>query len=272
MIKRLALIICSTFLFPVSVQAQVLSEIQQTGVLKVGVRIDAAPFGYLQSNGNLAGYCIDFVELLRQRVKQELNRSVLLIKLYQSSTANRFDLVDGRIADLECGPNTIRDNPDYNIDFSTPFFSAGTQFLRKKQGLFDLDRVLANVTIGVLQGTTTEELIASRYPMAKLAKFEGAMGRQRGVQAVEQGTVDAFASDGILLLGEVAQQGLSLEDYELVPKRPLTCDRYGMILPPNDPQWKSLVNSVIESQRSQRILDNFFAEIALVQTVEDACQ
>ena len=98
------------------------------------------------------------------------------------------------------------------------------------------------------------------------------MGRQRGVQAVKQGTVDAFASDGILLLGEVAQQGLSLEDYELVPEYPLTCDRYGMILPPADPQWKSLVNSVIESPRSQRILANFFAEIALVKAVEDACQ
>ena len=137
MLKRLALIICSTFLFPVSAQAQVLEEIQQTGVLKVGVRIDAAPFGYLQSNGNLSGYCISFVELLRQRVKQELNRSVLLVKLYRSSTANRFDLVDGNIAYLECGPNTIQDNLDYNIHFSTPFFSTGTQLLRK-QGQFDI--------------------------------------------------------------------------------------------------------------------------------------
>ena len=276
MIKKLSKIALSTIFavaFPASIKAEVLDEIRETSVLKVGVRVDAVPFGYLDSRGELAGYCLSFVDLLRQRVKQELNKDALLIKLYRTSTIDRFDLIDDDIAHLECGPNTIREDLPYEIEFSVPFFATATQFLvgKEKRKLVNTNGSLENVRIGVLQETSTQEIIAREYPLAQIRPFQGAIGRFSGVQAVQQGEIDAFVSDGILLLGELAQQGLSLEDYTLVPERPLSCDHYGMILPENDPQWKRLVDSVVASQRSQQILANILDD-ASVATAETACQ
>lgn len=259
---------------PWSASADVLEEIRETSVLKVGIRIDAVPFGYLDSSGELAGSCLNFINLLRRQVRQELNKEALLVKLYRTSSINRFNLIDDDIAHLECGPNTIREDLPYKVEFSEPFFVTGTQFLIDKENnkRINPNGDLANLTIGVLQGTSTEEIIKNEYPLAQIKPFQGEIGRSGGVQAVQQGEIDAFVSDGILLLGEVAQQGLSLENYTLVPKRPLTCDRYGMILPAGDPQWKSLVDSAIESQRSQQIFANILEEISLVATAETICQ
>ena len=41
-----------------------LDKIKRTGVLKVAIRQDAAPFGYLDANDNLQGYCLDFFTIL----------------------------------------------------------------------------------------------------------------------------------------------------------------------------------------------------------------
>ncbi|MGF1481409.1 MAG: amino acid ABC transporter substrate-binding protein [Cyanophyceae cyanobacterium] len=273
MIKLPAILLgMAAALVPLSAVADVLEEIRETSELRVGIRVDAAPFGFVDANGDLAGYCLRFVNLLRQQVKQALNKDVLLVRLYRSSTANRFSLVDDRIAYLECGPNTIRNNLPDSVEFSEPFFVTGTQFLVRKEDRVDPSDNLAEQTIGVLQGTTTEALLANLYPQADVRTFRGAAGRTRGVEALSRGQIDAFVSDGILLLGEVAQQNLSLSSYELTPPRPLTCDRYGMILPANDPQWRNLVNATIESQRSQQILEDYFEDIAAVGETEEACQ
>ncbi|NES81222.1 MAG: transporter substrate-binding domain-containing protein [Moorea sp. SIO2B7] len=137
---------------------------------------------------------------------------------------------------------------------------------------------LENITIGLLEGTTTEELIKSKYPLANIQYFQGVTGRLRGIQNFLQGKIDTFASDGILLIGEIIKQegiepGLFLTNYSLVPKVPLTCDYYGMIIPKNDPQWQNLVNSVIQSQEFKQVLRNWFGVLFDNKIIaEEFCQ
>ncbi len=50
----------------------VLAEIEQTGVLKVGMRTDAAPFGYTERENYWNGYCADLADALGDRLTQEL--------------------------------------------------------------------------------------------------------------------------------------------------------------------------------------------------------
>ncbi|HHP7230186.1 MAG TPA: hypothetical protein ACFCUY_04930, partial [Xenococcaceae cyanobacterium] len=57
------------------------------------------------------------------------------------------------------------------------------------------------------------------------------------------------------------RQNLAPEQYTLVPKLPLSCEFYGLILPETDSQWRNLVNSFLETQRSQTIQQNWFANI-----------
>ncbi|MDJ0509327.1 MAG: amino acid ABC transporter substrate-binding protein [Crocosphaera sp.] len=263
--------------FPVQAQEEtVLQRIEKTGLLKVGIREDAVPFGYRDSNQNLEGLCLDFIAVLREKIQEKLNKKVIAVKLYKSTLFNRFELVSDRIVDLECGPNTIREVADYNIQFSSAFFLTGTHLLIKieNQKLINPNGNLKNINIGVLKNTTNEQLISQKYPLANLVQFQGVTGRYRGIQALQGGKIDAFASDGILLVGEAIVQRLRLgKDYTLVPKNPIDCEKYGLILPDNDPQWLSFIDSVIMSNSEKKLYREWFGDIApQIDAIQSFCQ
>lgn len=267
------------FLFPLPINAQeetVLEKINRTGLLKVGIREDAIPFGYRNVNGNLDGLCLDFLAIFREELKKKLNKEVIAIKLYKSTLFNRFELVSDRIVDIECGPNTIREVPDYEVQFSSPFFLTGTQLLinNDNKKSINLNSNLENVSIGVLKNTTNEQLISEKYPLANLVRFQGVTGRYRGIQALQGGKIEAFASDGVLLVGEALTQGLRLgKDYTLVPKNPLDCEEYGLILPNNDPPWLDFVDSIIKTSSTRKTYEDWFGEILpQIEAIQSFCR
>lgn len=262
---------------PVSARAEtILQEINRTGLIKVAVRADAIPFGYRATDGSLQGYCLDFFALLQQKINKTLERDAFLVRLYQSTLFNRFNLIENRTTYLECGPNTIRDISGYpEVAFSAPFFTTGIQLLikSKDEDRLQLDGSLSEVTVGLLRETTAARLIEDQYPQAEVREYVGTTGLLRGVQAVEQGQIDAFADDGILLLGGAVAQLLPPEGYELIPEQPLTCDSYGMLIPQGDPQWQQFVNSVIQSPEEAEIRRSWFRVVSpyLAET-RDSCQ
>ena len=241
---------------------EVLARIQRTGVIRVAVREDAAPFGYLNANNKLQGYCLDFFVLLENKLIDSLERNTLSIKLFKSTTNNRFSLVGNNIVDIECGPNTIRKDVPENTSFSTSFFITGTQFLINKENgdRFKLDGDLDEIRLGAIRNTTTEEFVSETYPNAIIQRFSSVTARSRGVQAVAQGKIDAMVSDGILLRAEAQRQELSAAKYPLIPEIPLTCDRYGMIIQ-NDSQWQDFVNSVIKSSEAVALARAWFGNL-----------
>ncbi|NEO67404.1 MAG: amino acid ABC transporter substrate-binding protein, partial [Moorea sp. SIO4G2] len=66
---------------------------------------------------------------------------------------------------------------------------------------------------------------------------------------------DAFASDGMLLMAEALRQGLTFQDFTLIPDRPLSCDFYGIILPDQDIEWKTIIDKFITNLRWEIILE-----------------
>ncbi|RMF21799.1 MAG: amino acid ABC transporter substrate-binding protein [Cyanobacteria bacterium J083] len=254
--------IFSNFLLPKSLAENVLKQVYEQGLLKVAIREDSPPLGYLDPAGILTGYCLDFIDLLVEKIKQESGRQILTIKLIESTIENRFSLLRNQQVYLECGPNTIRSDLT-DVWFSQPFFHTGTKFLVKKNNLsqININGSLRDRTIGVLINTTTESFIRQTYPEAKIKRFYGATGKTRAIQAVSQGKIALFASDDILIRGELLRLGFSLEDYKLIPSEPLTCDLYGMILPLAQPQWRDLVNRVINSQEMATINQKWFGNL-----------
>lgn len=246
-------------IFPSQAKADVLNDIKKTGVIKVAIREDAAPFGYLDSDNNLDGYCLDLIALLRDKVEAELGRDFLSIRLLKSTALNRFELVEEGFVDLECGPNTIR-NDLKNVSFSQPFLNTGIQFLIRQEDRQKIESSarLSGLNIGTIANTTTEKFVRDNYAQAQIKLFQGITGRTRGIQALQLRKIDAFASDGILLKAGADLLGLSSEEYVLFPDRPLTCDRYGVILPKNDRQWQSLVDALIQSKSVLNLADRWF--------------
>jgi len=173
---------------------------------------------------------------------------------------NRFQLVQNRNVHLECGPNTVRDDIK-GVTFSNPFFVTGTHFLGKKETQIKLDENLTGVKTGVLRNTTTEKFIQTEYPESKAIYFEGSQGINQAIKSLAQGEIEILANDGILSIGELVRQNLDINDYKLVPEKPLTCDFYGMIIPNNDSEWQKKINSFLENRQSLKLREKWFKDL-----------
>jgi polar amino acid transport system substrate-binding protein len=262
--------------YSLPVQGQnILEEIQKTGLLKVGIRSDAVPFGYRDNNRELRGICFDFVALLRKELIKKIERNIITVKIVISTLYNRFEIVEDNLVYLECGPNTIREIPEYNVEFSDAFFLTGIQLLIKKDLAENIKNYqnLRDLKVGVLRYTTAEKFIKNKYPDVNIELFQGVKGSLRAIQAVQQGRIDSFANDAILLIGESILLQLPLnEKYTLIPKKPLTCEKYGLIIPDNDPLWRDFVNSVIDSAQEKEIAKEWLSVLAdELQKTEEFC-
>ena len=252
-------------------QENILAEIQNTKTLKIAMRSDAPPFGYIDSQKDLwTGYCADLADSLGKYLAQQLNipSGIEVIKL-PSNLKNRFDLVEQDRVHLECGPNTIRTDQE-DIRFSDLFFATGTRFLvtNGNAAKVNLENGLEGIQTGVLPGTTTDRFVQETYPQAEVVYFEEEQGRKKGVTAVTNGSIDAFVSDSVLLSGEIDRQNLAQENYQLVPEEPLTCDFYGLILPTGEREWRKTVNAFLLSQQERKLVNKWLRDY-LPQALSD---
>jgi predicted dienelactone hydrolase/ABC-type amino acid transport substrate-binding protein len=241
----------------------VLAEIERTGVLKVGLRKDAAPFGFINRNQAWDGYCGDLAISLADYLTQELNleRPIEVVEL-TSTLQDRYTLVRDDAIQLECGPNTIRQDVE-GVAFSNPIFIGSAKFLIQTQAL---DRVnpnlpLTGLNLGVLSDSTTEQFVQTNYPSANIVPFSGPEGRQNAIQEVADGAIDAFVGDGILTYAQLLLEGKSMNDFALIPELPLTCEFYGLALPSNDLQWQTMVNQYLVSAQEGEISNKWFADL-----------
>jgi ABC-type amino acid transport substrate-binding protein len=233
-------------------EESILAAIERTGELRIAMRRDAPPFGYVDSTG-WTGYCPALAVALRDYVQQQSGRtiSVELVEL-PSTLGDRFDLVRNGQVYLECGPNTVREDIE-GVEFSSLIFAAGTRFLTTPAKAPDINPALplGGVTVGVLTNTTNETVLQERYPDATITRFDGPTGRTDAIQAVYSGQLDAFFGDDVLTYAEVLRSGLPVEKLTLVPELPLSCEYYSLILPSTDPAWVATVNDFLDAEAGQ---------------------
>lgn len=259
LIKSISITSALLLLSQLPVKAQnTFREIEKTGILKVGITDNAIPFGYRDGSQELRGICLDFVKLIQEKLTVTLNRQSITTQVYISNLKNRFQLVNDGVVHLECGANTIREIEGYNVTFSDPVFVTGLQFLTKKNLVNSINSNNNNLRLGALNNTTSADYLSQQFSQANVRLFDGANGIRQGGRALENSRIDAFAHDGILLVGMALSLDLSLNgEYEIVPKIPLTCEKYGVILPKNDPLWNDFINQLIMFVESEKLMGDW---------------
>jgi len=236
----------------------VLERVAQTGQLRAGTRTNAAPFGYINSSGAIDGYGVELMQLIQRQLQEKLGRTVTL-DLRTVDTNNRLTTVAEGKVDLVCEAATITQDRLEKVNFSIPFFVSGAQFLLKKahRSQFNVNGTLENLPIAYVPGTTTSDIIPKIYPLARWLAVDN---RIVGIQKLNQGEVKAVVSDGILLLGELVNEGNSPRNYTLTPSQPMTTELYGCILPKLDQDWKQFVDQVIASEENHNLQTQWFNE------------
>ncbi len=235
-------------------------------MLKVGVRKDAFLFGYEDSSGKWVGFCRTFADALANSLSEQLNNTIS-VKTVLSNLQTREAIVRNGTVHFECGPNTINSAKEVkeNIKYSRNFFITSTRLIVKPEN----QRSNSNM-VGVLRGTTNLDVVAKIFPSSRIEQISS---REEGVRRVNNGNLAAFAGDDILLIGEAVKQGLSTEEYQIIPKEPLSCDYYGLILPANDSQWHNTINSFLESNQGKQVWRSWFSKfLPYLSGVINSCQ
>ncbi|MEM6610715.1 MAG: amino acid ABC transporter substrate-binding protein [Cyanobacteria bacterium P01_C01_bin.72] len=215
-------------------------KIIRTGVLTAGTSKDALPFAYRNDQGEIVGYSIDILKLITQQLEQEYKRDIELELVALQPKERIPQLIAGEV-DIVCDASSFTWKRDRQIDFSFSYSSTGTRLLTSRgQNYWDADS-LVNQRIGALAKTTNERTIRRVQPEAEIVIVRD---RAAGFAALEQGKIDAFASDGILLeswLGNVPNpsQWQIVGDYS---REGIAC-----MVPENNSQFLNTVNySLIE--------------------------
>jgi len=215
----------------------VMEKVKRTGVLTAGTSKDAFPFAYKDKQGELIGYSVDMLKLIQQQLEKELGKKVQL-KLVALNTDERIPNIINKKVDIVCDASSFTWERNKNVDFSFSYGATGTNLLVKKTSNLGDSKSLIGKRIGVLAKTTNEQAIKQAQPQAKLVYFKD---RQEAYSALQQGKIDAFASDGILLEAWLGR-GQHYNNYKVVPDRPYSREGIACMLPENNSDFLDTVN------------------------------
>jgi glutamate/aspartate transport system substrate-binding protein len=147
-------------------------------------------------------------------------------------------------ADLECGSSTVTLARMKEVDFSSYTFVDGTGLLVKAslaaKGLSDL----GGRKIGVIAGTSNERALAEALKSRVInATVVPVKSRDDGLAQLEAGSIDAFASDRVLLVG-LASKAADPKSLALLADA-LSFEPYAIALPRGDWQMRLAVNTAL---------------------------
>jgi glutamate/aspartate transport system substrate-binding protein len=182
-----------------------LKQIHDTKTISVAYRTDALPFSFEEVDKKPAGYTVDLCRGVIAVIERQLGAS-LQVKWVPVTTQTRFSAIASGQADMECGASTVTLGRMKEVAFSTLTFLDGTGLLIRASTTGNSLGDLSGKKIGVIAGTSNEralnEALKTKVVSATVTTIRS---REDGLEQLEAGTIDAFASDRVLLLGLITK-------------------------------------------------------------------
>ena len=147
-----------------SATARTLDEIKKSGKLKVAVFSDKAPFGYVDKDGNYAGYDVYFAE----RLGKDLGVDVEYTSV---DAAARVDVLTSNKVDITLANFTVTDERKEKVDFAKPYMKVALGVVSPENAeITDVDQ-LKGKTLIVTKGTTARKPSSRKnYPRHQAAE------------------------------------------------------------------------------------------------------
>lgn len=221
-----------------------LKKIADTKTISIAYRTDAIPFSFLDNDKKPIGYTVDLCKRIASLIEGQINVKGLQVKWVPVTSQNRFEAIAKGQADMECGSSTVTLARMKQVDFSHYTFVDGTGLLTTaKAGIRSMSDI-AGKRIGVIAGTTNERVMSNLEQRRKLdLKIVALKSRDEAVAALEEGKIDAFASDKVLLIGAIAS-AKDPKSMALLPED-LSFEPYAIALPRGDAGMRLAVNTAL---------------------------
>jgi len=183
-----------------------IGKLKATKQINVAVSADSFPMSFIKDQSDPIGYSID----LCKRVIVQLGRAAgvpdLKINWVAGTVAERIAMVASGKADIDCANTTATLSRMKDVDFSSLIFIETGGLLVKDGGPVHQFNDLSGRAIGVISGTTTETrldaLLKQKLVNAKVVRVKDG---NEAMDLIEKGSLDAFASDKLKLVGLAVQ-------------------------------------------------------------------
>jgi polar amino acid transport system substrate-binding protein len=259
---------------PPVAEAQVLANIKDSAALNVGYVPDEEPFSFKGPDNKPAGYVVDIVKKVAEKIQQELSLPNLQVTYSAVSLADGLKMVsDGRI-DLLCAAASDTLQRRKSVSFSLPIYTSGVGVLLRKNSPPDLVRVLngqqahtgpiwrgtvnralAKHTYAVHGGTVTEEWVRDRIKaLGVIATVVTVDDHAKGVEMVVNKKADAYFADRVILENYASRD----KDYDtlMVLDRYFTYEPIALAMRRNNDDLRLVVDTTLSTlYRSGEIVD-----------------
>jgi len=221
-----------------------LEKIAKSGEFVIGYRTDASPLSYENAAGEPSGYSVDLCRRIAAAVKAHLGRNDIETKFVQVHSEDRIDAVVNGDIDIECSSTTITMSRQADVDFTLPTFVTGGSILAlNRSGIKSLGE-LSGKKVGVVQGTTTIQQLKDHLQQDLIdAEVVVVVDRKSGMTQLNQGDIDAFASDQIVLIGQIIE-ALNPNRYTL-SEETFSFEPYGLVVRRNDADFRMVANGAL---------------------------
>lgn len=245
LLRSIALVLCLSLAhITVPANADTLSDIRKSGVLKIGYREDIPPFSSLREDGKPQGFSIDICTQIATYIGEQASLPNLQVEFVRVTAASRLSAVAKGQVQLECGNTTSTLSRQELVDFSNLFYVSGASFMTTADVEVNSVGDLQGRSVAVVENTTTLTVLQNQLRKAGVdAKLEVVSSHNQALKLLERGEVDMVAADRATLLG----LGFASEKLQVLRLTPvmLSFEPYAFPLPRNDADFRLMVNRAL---------------------------
>jgi ABC-type amino acid transport substrate-binding protein len=240
-----------------------LARIAETGEFRIGYVPDAAPLSFRDDDGNVTGYSIDLCRHIASAIRFDLGLEKVDIKFTPLvSIEDRINAVEKNEVDIECGTTTVTLSRRERVDFTLMTFITGSAVLSRKDNPVTTIDELDKKRIAVVAGTTTEDVIRRVAEVNDFRiKLTPIKAHNEGMELLNKGKVDGYASDRAMLIGQVFRNANVANDY-MMTRTALSFEPYAFMISRGDTEFRLAADralaSLFRTARIRRIYQNWF--------------
>lgn len=254
--KAILSFVVASVLLAGAATAQTIDRIKETGQLKLGYRLDAAPLSFQTEDGKPDGYTPVVCAELAQGILNSIKIPNLDVEFIPVGADDRFAKVASGEIDLLCGAATITLARRAIVDFSIPVFADGTSILLPLNGAENFED-LAGKKLGVRASTTTESALSNTLTSAGMfAEVVRFTSHEDGLQALVDGEIDAYFADQSILatLWVASPDRGNLKMSNAI----LTVEQHGLAMARGDTEFRLLVDGLLSQMYARGAMQRIF--------------
>jgi len=219
-----------------------LDKIKASGIISLGYRDNSTPFSFTESGHEPIGYSIDLCREVVAGIRRQLKLDEIKINWMPVTIGDRIKMVvDGKV-DLECGSTTNTLSRRAVVDFSLPTFIDGGSYIAKAATRVPSIKDLDGKRVGMIAGSSTEKAFAAAASRAFVKpSIVYVKDHDEGLRAVQDGKIDAYASDRMILFGLAVVAKVDQKDYFLSGEL-YSFEPYGLMMR-RDPDFRLAVDT-----------------------------